>query len=453
MPQPWMCAMLALAAIAATAGEYPKPKPPADTAGYGQHIQRTMTLLATSTPEKRHKVRILFYGQSITVQPWWKRVEADLRRRFPHADLECANLAIGGFASQLLVRTAEYDLYPFYPDLLIFHVYGHHVRYEDIIRRTRERTTAEILIQTDHVTKEAEDDWTKKMNYTFLPAYAARYGCQLSRIRESWKQYLADRALKPQQLLRDGVHLNEHGEFLMAELVNQELVYRPDLPQDEWKGLVRDYAVGDDVKWEGDRLTLEFEGNRVVALAEPTGGGKCRVLLDGRRPSEFPELYYHARPTGTANIGWPAIKAIGHEKPLVLEEWTATCTGFNDAADEFRFSVVGSVTGPDGEGTAKERFVSKSGRIVIQPDDWVFAYDRKVSNKPTPDGFKVRWRVLPLFRDEFEAPTLGDYLGQELPTTLAQGLPNTRHKLELVGKAALKAIRIYKPPIRAQAEP
>jgi hypothetical protein len=44
-----------------------------------------MTLLATSTPAKRNRVRILFYGQSITQQDWSKRVADDLRRRFPHA--------------------------------------------------------------------------------------------------------------------------------------------------------------------------------------------------------------------------------------------------------------------------------------------------------------------------------------------------------------------------------
>ena len=442
---------LVLVSLSSLAAEFPNPKAPTDLSAYGLHLQRTMTLLATSTPQRRNRVRILFYGQSITVQPWWKLVEADLRRRFPNTDLECANLALGGFASQLLVRTAEYDLYPFYPDLLIFHVYGHHVRYEDIIRRTRESTTAEILIQTDHVTSETEDDWTEKMNYTFLPAYATKYGCQLSRIRDAWKQYLKDNALKPQQLLSDGVHLNEHGEALMAALVNQELVYRPDLPQDEWKGLVRDYVVGQDVKWDGDRLTLEFDGNRVVALAEPIGGGKSRVLIDGKKPSEFPELYHHARPSGTANIGWPAIKAIGREKPLVVEKWLVRCIGFNDACDDFKFWVEGSVTGPDGEGTAKERFVSKSGRVVIEPDDWVLAYDRKVSGKPVREEFAFVWQTQPLFCDEFDSPGMGFYAGQELATTLAQGLSNGRHKLELTGKAAIKAIRVYRPPVRPRS--
>ena len=46
---------------------------------YGRHIQRTMRLLATSTPEHRNTVRVLFYGQSITEQAWSKIVSDDLR--------------------------------------------------------------------------------------------------------------------------------------------------------------------------------------------------------------------------------------------------------------------------------------------------------------------------------------------------------------------------------------
>ncbi len=427
--------------------EFPKPKAPEDLSDYGQHIQRTMTLLATSAPEKRNTVKILFYGQSITLQKWWKLVEEDLRERFPHADLLCENRALGGFASQLLVRTAEYDLYPFYPDLLIFHVYGHHERYEDIIRRTRERTTPEVLIQTDHVTSETEDNWTKMMNYTFLPQYAKKYNCQLSHIRESWKQYLQDNNLKPSQLLRDGVHLNEHGEFLMAELVKQELVYRPDVPQDEWKDMVRTYTVGSDVRWEGDRLMLELEGNRVDGIAAKGGRGSCRVLIDGKKPSEFPECYYHSRPSGTAGVGWPAIKRILFDKPLIPEDWTATFTDFNDRQDEFKFTVTGSKTGLDGSGNAKERFVSNSGRVVIEPEDWVFEYCRKVSNKKTPDGFEVRWKVVPMFIDVYESPEVKDP-SREYPTTLAQGFQNTKHKLELISTAPIRSIRVYRPPVR-----
>src|SRR5690242_4616738 len=97
--------------------DFPPPPAVSEPALMGLGIQRTMTLLATSTPRHRNHVRVLFYGQSITEQEWSRYVSNDLRRRFPDADLEIENRAIGGFASQLLIRPAEHDVYPFYPDL------------------------------------------------------------------------------------------------------------------------------------------------------------------------------------------------------------------------------------------------------------------------------------------------------------------------------------------------
>ena len=41
---------------------FPSPKP-LDVSQFGSKIQGTMSLLATGTPDKRNKVRILFYGQ------------------------------------------------------------------------------------------------------------------------------------------------------------------------------------------------------------------------------------------------------------------------------------------------------------------------------------------------------------------------------------------------------
>jgi len=112
--------------------------------------------MAESTPEHRNTVRVLFYGQSITEQSWSKARCRGLAQTLPNANLLIENRALGGFASQLLFRTAETDLYPFYPDLLIFHVYGAHDNTKDIIRRTRERTTADVLMMTDHITKDEQ---------------------------------------------------------------------------------------------------------------------------------------------------------------------------------------------------------------------------------------------------------------------------------------------------------
>ena len=136
--------------------EFPPVSQPKDISGFGTGIQRTMTLLATSTPKKRNTVRVLFYGQSITEQKWSYDVADWLRKTYPNANLIIENRAIGGHSSQLLWRTAEADLYPFQPDLLIFHVYGSHTDYEKLLANVRKRTTAEVLIQTDHIIKPEE---------------------------------------------------------------------------------------------------------------------------------------------------------------------------------------------------------------------------------------------------------------------------------------------------------
>lgn len=449
--------LLLLPSRTALADEYPRPNPPDDTSAYGKHFQRSMTLMTTSTPEKRNTVRILYYGQSIVGQRWSEMVDADLRKRFPNTDFVTKNLALGGFGSPLLVRTMHYDVFPFYPDLLIFHVYGDHIKYGEIIKEVRERTTAEVIIQTDHANKWPEpradsfgeqEAWDAKMNHWFLPQIAQNYGCALQPQRNEWAQYMRDNNLEPSDLLTDTVHLNEHGKWLMAELMKRFLIYLPDEPQDEWKDLAKTYVVGKDVKWQGNKLTLEFDGNRVVALADSGTTGTAQVLVDGKKPSEFPECYTFTRPSSTKYIGWPAIMKITWQKPPILEEWTATFSDFNDKHDDFKFSVTGSVTGFDGSGTGKEKFVSNSGRIIIEPEDWVFPFDRRVSEKATPDGWEVTWKVVPMFVDEYTPPEVDD-TSREYQTVLIQGLENTRHTIELTAadsqKPAIRVIRVHKP--------
>jgi len=438
--------------------KFPAPAPPKDEAALGQGIQRTMALLATSTPQKRNRVRILFYGQSITEQEWWKAVADDIRKRFPNADLEIENKALGGFASQVLCRIAEHNLYPFHPDLLIFYVYGDHTKYEQIIRETRTRTTAEILMQNDHCTQDADlteemdpaklnpSKWTPWMNHVFLPGTAKKYGCGLVDQRADWKRYLTDNKLQARQLLRDGVHLNAHGNFLMAELVKRYLVHKPALPVD--KDLVKTLEVGKDVKWTGGKLTVEFEGSRVDAIAAKGAGGKAApVRIDGKKPSEIPELYVVTCPSVSQAGFWPALLRIGREKPLQLEDWTLTVTETDPAATSVKFEVAGSKTGPDGAGVSTQKFVSNSGRVVIEPGDWWVKNTYQIVKKELKAGFKVTWQVKPMFVDAYEPPKAED-ASRESVTTLAQGLPNGKHTLEIDGPAPIQAIRVYKPPLK-----
>lgn len=428
------------------ASKYPPLPPVADGPEFGAHVQRTMTLLATSTPQKRNKVRILFYGQSITEQNWWKLVAEDLRRRFPHADLDIQNKAVGGFASQILSRVAEHDVYAFYPDLVIFHVYGANNTYEEIIRGIRTRTTAEVLMQRDHVGAqwpvENPDQknpmwWDHMMNNVFLPDYAKRYGCGLADVRGAWVNYLKTNKLEPKALLSDDVHLNDHGCFVMAEIVKRYLVHKPELLTEEAKSSVRTIDVGKDVPWQGDRLTLAFEGNRVDLL--PAKGGSARVLIDGKKPSEFPECIAFTR-TSPSQSGWgPALLRVSSEKPRQVEDWTLRVTEADERAERIRFAVTGSKTGPDGEGVSSERFVSKSGRVVIEPGDWWVKNIAQMTKAKVPVGFEIKWKAVPMY-SETVAPGEG-------AVTVIQGLANGKHTLEIAGKGSVHAVRIYRPPV------
>jgi hypothetical protein len=458
---PAVCLLAAFLRPAA-AEDFPPPSLP-DTSDWGRNIQRTMRLLAESTPQKRNTVRILFYGQSITEQKWAKIVADDLKKRFPHANLIIENRALGGYASQLLVKTAETDLYPFQPDLVIFHVYGAHNTYEDILRRTRERTTAEILQQNDHcnrpedlteptdISKEpfGKPNWGTFMNQKWLPSLARKYGTEFCDQRALWKKYLADHKLEPKTLLKDGVHLNAHGEYLMAECVKAYLRYDPKLgpsPAEQW---VTTYEVGKDVNWVDGKLKLAFGGNRVDVVCKAGTGAPAAVRNDGKKPGEHPGAYAFTRALGKPGSKWPLVAELSWEKTPLVEDWTMEVRKVAGKDKTYAFTLTGSKTGPDGEGTSETRFVSKSGRVVIDPADWGVEFALALGGiKPPPEKFTVRWKVVPQHVDEFVSPGVPDP-AVETTVTLAQGLENTNHVLEITGgpDTPIRAIRVYQPPL------
>ncbi|MEO6033789.1 MAG: SGNH/GDSL hydrolase family protein, partial [Verrucomicrobiota bacterium] len=371
-------------------------------------------------------------------------------------------------SAQLLVKTAEADLYPFFPDLLVFYVYGSHIEYENIIRRVRERTTAEIVLQTDHVTKDADlteetnpakltpENWDAFMNHLFLPQTAQKYGALLLDQRTAWKHYLKDNGLPAKALLKDGVHLNDQGNFVMAEIVKAWLRVNPTGDDRAWTNLVRTFAVGRDLKWDGDNLKFEFEGNRIDAIAPPDVGETTplEVWIDGARPSAIPALRHFNRVSAFPNSNWPMLLRVQAEAPLEIEDWTLTLTELSNDLKTVKFTLKGSKTGADGEGVSTNRFVSRSRRIVLEPDDWNLGYCRQVFNRTLSQGTQIKWQVLPNFYDEFR-PTRAKDPTFENTITLAQGLGNGKHQLELRGKNAssLAALRVYRPPgLSARAE-
>lgn len=499
MPPRSLGLLLALAACTPTSAVVPARVEPAGRRGPSaavrglENVQRTLRLLDESQAGTLvGPVRILFYGQSITQSAWSRRVEQTLRERYPRANLQIENRALGGFPAQLLVDAAESDLYPAYPDLVVFHVYGDHHRYEDIVRRLRERTTAELLLQTDHVTKLEELDepdlrvplpsgehWSAFMNGTFLPDLAARYGAALCDQRSAWKRELRAQQLAPSALLLDDVHVNSRGDALMASLVESCLRRDRALDPSPAEAWVHTLTVGRDVSWsEAGELQLWFEGNRIDAVVA-AGGSPLLVSVDGVRPSSIPALYAFARAHAREGGKWPPIHNLSTElaagEQRLLETFTIEVqqqstaepgTGQQQAAPRYDFAVRSDKTGPDGDGRSDVRFVSRSGRLVIDPQDWNVAYTFALAGKdPPPARFTIDLRVEPHFTDSV-ASVPGSTASPRV-VTLAQGLSSGRHSLLLTRapggvaassgalssehdtrtRASLVALRVYRPPL------
>jgi hypothetical protein len=112
-----------------------------------------------------------------------------------------------------------------------------------------------------------------------------------------------------------------------------------------------------------------------------------------------------------------------------------------------RFTLAGSKTGPDGQGQSGARFVSDSGRVILETNDWNTAYAFQLGGiQPIPASFEVKWKVEGYFQDEF-APAAERGPALENIVTVAAGLPDGSHTLELAGPAPvlLAAIRVYSP--------
>ena len=439
---------------------YPAPELP-EPSNLGLHLARSMKLLSQSTKLKRNTVRVLFYGQSITQDEWWKEVEIDLKRRFPKTEVVTKNLAIGGFSAQHLVLNVERDILSFYPDLIIFHVYGNHHKYEEIIQKMRLLTTADIAIQTDHWEAKTEleqpdNNWSSFMNELFIPRMAEKYQCELIDVRSSWRQYLLDNHYHPSQLLRDDIHLNDQGNFLMAELVKNYLRANPKA-KEPWPERVKTYQINRDVNYENGRLTLEFIGNRVDVVSSLFGEAKAEILIDGKHPSAIPELYIFTRPNYTPKTDWPwevsAPFRINWQQQPVAEDWTITILNVETQESDtfnFTFRLTGTKTGLDGVGSNQAVFISHSGRVVIRPEHWWLKTAPGKSSRIKP-GYELKFRTQLLGRDIYQKPKFRGF-GRESTVTLAQGLTNEHHTLEIIplerGKVPINAIRIYNPPLR-----
>jgi len=478
------------------------PPSPFD-ASFGAHMQRTVALLAHSTAERRWPVTILVYGQSITAALRGGHMEEALKARFPHAEITFLNRSISGFSAGQLVRSILNDVYPLDPDLVILHDMGETMpEYERMVQGMRRYTTAEIMLVTDPF--RSDEDVNAPLDAAYgsvaVRRLAQQYGCELADLHEDLRAYLQANHLAPKDILQDSVHPNDRGLGLMQGILLRHFRINPLGPND-WLTSVRSYeakrlpdegssdgilftgrpwrflgrsAIGDS---PASALRLVFTGNRVdcvLGLVEGLRPGTARVLVDGQVPSTMNELWSFTTTSPAFGADWqPALRRVAHLKPLVAEQWKVVFSKLNANASHFTFEVYGSKTGFDGRGefdAAKYKygewgdlldytgpepypdvFVSNSGRVVIDHRDFKITWAQSYSKKKCPEGFEATWEAVPLFSDTLAAPADSDSAKVHL-VTLAKGLSNGRHSLEIVpngdGAVAVESLVVHEPALK-----
>jgi hypothetical protein len=448
---------------------------------FGSRIQRTMTLLATSDESHRNTVRILCYGQSIVAQGYVSRaIEKDLKQRYPFANIIVENRAIGGYTAPTLVRTAVHDLYPFYPDLVVFHVYdGHDTgELERIVSNIRRYTTAEILMWTHHFDSfgldGTERDTIRDQGSDFRRYLAQKYNCELVELREEWRDYLKINNIPRTDLLIDNIHLNNKGGALQAQFVLRHFRYNTLFPSC-WMNTVRTYEArrpleerADEISFTGkpwrrvgkgvvgekanSALRLRFHGNRVDVVAFPAGDklGTAKILIDGKSPSSFNDAYAVTRTNKNPISGRPMLNRVNLGKKLVAEDWIINVNNISKDGKLFRFNLAGSITGSDGEGTQEKFFTSKSGRISFDPAEFTFAGAAEWYKKDFPTEVTVTFKTWLMGMDVW-SPKFNQGKGVIDSYTLIQGIENKGHTLEIIpngdGPVPVYEVVIYKPPL------
>jgi hypothetical protein len=408
-------------------------------------VARTMNLLQTSNKENSNEVRILVYGQSISEQDWWKEVKRYLDSSYPAARINFINKAIGGFSSDRLKLTVENDVVSFYPDLILFHDYGNEEDYERIVQVIRSRTTSEIALQTDHMAGQSQE-WHDKHSNIWLPELARKYGLAVIDIRAAWKKYLEENKMEIEDLLIDGVHLNDHGNYLMASVIKKYFSRFENVQVADSNVSV--LKAGTDFHIRNGSTGFSVSGNRIDLIWKNNTGSrnKIKVVVDGKKPSAITSCFYSTRPsietTGAflRKIGQPLQLNLAHP---IEEEWKMIITWSDSLKQAVGFRLQGSVTGDDGTGRSDSLFTSRSGRITIQPTSWFRA--KEFAGFPwLKPGDVLKWQVKSMCADEVNANRSGS-------TTILQGLENGPHYMKLAGKGLgnLAGIRIYRPPLPA----
>jgi len=440
---------------------------------FGTKIPRTMSLLENSTSRNPQHIKIQFYGQSIVGVLDENLIINKLKEKYPTVKFNIIKNPIGGFTAPSLARTAIHDLYHEYADLIIFHVYGGDKSgdLENIFMNIKQKTTAEVIVFNHHIANEGDNDEARKKR-TLSDFYeskniellANKYNFEFVDVRKTWSDFISlNPEINIKSLLKDRVHPNKLGVELLAYSILQHFRYNPYLQYSnsniydiqfkdimneqtlnklEFKG---DYKLSDHLKLsENSELSFNFIGNRMDIIPSSVNkDSQIEIFINGIEPSKINSLFYITRPSENYKMWWPAIKKVSLSKNVtpIPQKYSLQIYNINRKSKTFSFKLYGDKIGFDGEGNNKENFISNSKQISIKSKDFTIFSSERISNKKTPENFKITFEIKSLAQDNISVSGNGQI-------TLFKGIENKLNRITIKvkkGELLLDKVRIFKP--------
>lgn len=351
---------------------------------------------------------------------------------------------------QYLRGWARHLVIPDQPDVIIIYTIGKPEDLDKLLTELREHTTADIIVPSIHWRERGKPNWGRTEDAPDQKVSAVREVCEKHGVefvenRAEWASYMKASDLKIEDLLSDAVHQSPFG----AHIVNQNIVRHFNDPDEfSYDRLNREHRLTEEAgEYErlGNGFNVNFVGNRIdiIAWTRPDGG-KLEVKLDDEPGSEadaFFMTYIEPAPTNFQERRSPARDQSPHGVTLgvdvVPQTWSITMLD-----DKGNFELSGSITGKDGRGNAFEAFVSDSGQILLDPEEWRRAERNRKGDKWT-------WNVVRSVLSEI------DLLGgrtEKVRITIAANLPNGEHSVELFpigsGEIQVEGFDVFTPPLQ-----
>jgi hypothetical protein len=394
-----------------------------------------------------------------------------IRQRFPNAPKIVYKRIAGNSTSYHFSHGwARHLVIPDQPDVVLLYNFGKTEDLEALIAELRRQTTADILVGSLHWCLPHKPVWPdpevrhSHQDPTTLRAMCEKHGVEFVENRREMTQYMLDHQLTMEDLLADSVHENRYAAQMTVLNIARHF-HRPEsfrydpstrerrleveaspavkLEAGPWTAAEANAART--ATAQGSSLTVQFTGNRVELIGwRRPEGGTADVWIDGRPASEVEAFFAGYIQPDKQNAPLPpnpprdrCPHAVSLGRNLVPQQWTITMT--SDTAD---YQLVGSVTGPDGQGNGLKLFASNSGQIVIDPDFWRDAKNNRAGDRFTFDVARATAATV-----DFKAAAK-----ERFRVRLADYLPNQSHVLKLVargdGAVTVDALDVFEPPLK-----